>query len=68
MLGIARVSFIDTPNGRVDFVEFIGVTDAELKKITDKEITVKEAFPSCFGCAGRRGEALTERTVHCCAR
>lgn len=51
MLGIARVSFIDTPNGRVDFVEFIGVTDAELKKITDKEITVKEAFPSCFECA-----------------
>lgn len=35
---------IDTPNGHVDFVEFIGVTDAELRKIIDKEITVKELY------------------------
>ena len=35
---------IDTPNGKVIFVEFIGVTDAELTKIKDKEMTVKELY------------------------
>lgn len=33
---------IDTPNGKVEFVEFIGVTNAELVAIQNKEITVKE--------------------------
>lgn len=33
---------LDTPNGRVEFVEFIGVTDSELKAIIDKKISVKE--------------------------
>ena len=35
---------IDTPNGKVCFVEFIGVTDNELKAVLNKEIRVKELF------------------------
>lgn len=38
------VQGIDTPNGHVDFVEFIGATDAELLKIQRKETTVRELF------------------------
>ena len=33
---------IDTPNGKVDFVKLIGATDAELKAIMDKRLTVRE--------------------------
>ena len=35
---------IKTPNGKVIFVEFIGVTDEELKAIINKEIRVKELY------------------------
>ena len=35
---------IDTPNGKVLFVEFIGMTDAELLKIKNKECTVEEMY------------------------
>ena len=35
---------IDTPNGKVIFVEFIGCTDNELKALYNKELTVKELF------------------------
>jgi len=35
---------IDTQNGKVDFVEFIGVTDSELRAIRDKQFTVKELY------------------------
>lgn len=35
---------IDTPNGKVKFVEFIGVTDDELKAIMDKRIKAKELY------------------------
>lgn len=35
---------IDTPNGKVKFVEFVGVTDKELKAIYNKEIRVKELY------------------------
>lgn len=35
---------INTPNGKVDFVEFIGVTDAELLAIRNKEIDVKTLY------------------------
>ncbi len=28
---------VDTPNGRVEFIEFIGMTDAELKTLSDRE-------------------------------
>lgn len=35
---------INTPNGKVNFVEFIGVTDAELKAIINKEIKVKDLY------------------------
>lgn len=35
---------LNTGNGRVDFVEFIGATDTELKALKNKEITVKELY------------------------
>lgn len=35
---------IDTPNGRVDFVEFIGCTDDELLALKNKELTVPELY------------------------
>lgn len=33
---------IDTPNGKVIFIELLGATDIELNAIYDKKITVKE--------------------------
>lgn len=33
---------IDTPNGKVNFIEFIGFTDSELKALQKKQLTVKE--------------------------
>lgn len=39
-----QLQTMNTPFGRVDFVEFIGVTDAELKSIINKEISVKELY------------------------
>lgn len=38
------VNTLDTPNGKVEFVEFIGVTDSELKAIMDKKIRVHELY------------------------
>lgn len=38
------VNTLDTPNGKVEFVEFIGVTDSELKAIIDKKIRVGELY------------------------
>ena len=38
------VPSIDTPNGHVDVVEFVGATDAELLKIQSKETNVRELF------------------------
>ena len=35
---------IDTPNGKVCFVEFIGATDTELRAIQNKQVTVKELY------------------------
>lgn len=35
---------INTPNGKVRFIEFIGVTDSELKAIQNKQINVKELY------------------------
>lgn len=35
---------INTPNGKLKFVEFIGVTDDELKAIMDKRIKTKELY------------------------
>lgn len=35
---------LDTPNGKVMFVEFIGVTDKELKAIMNKELNVKDLY------------------------
>lgn len=39
-----NVNPIDTPNGKVDFVEFIGVTDSELIALKNKQIRVKELY------------------------
>lgn len=39
-----KIEGIETPNGHVDFVELIGVTDNELKAIMNKETTVKELY------------------------
>ena len=35
---------INTPNGKVCFVEFIGATDSELRAIQNKQISVKELY------------------------
>ena len=35
---------LDTPNGKMEFVELIGVTDKELKALLNKEITVKDLY------------------------
>lgn len=39
-----KIPPIDTPNGKVEFVEFVGATDAELLKLQSKEITVEELY------------------------
>lgn len=39
-----KVAGIDTPNGRVDFVELIGVTNEELLSIINKEQTVRGLY------------------------
>jgi len=39
-----KLGEIETPNGKVQFVELIGVTDAELKAVIDKKLRVKELF------------------------
>ena len=46
---------ITTPNGKVQFVKLIGATDAELKALYNKEITVKEI-------AEKIGSDLTDYT------
>lgn len=38
------ISSITTPNGSVNFVEFIGLTDSELIALKSKELTVKELY------------------------
>ncbi len=35
---------IDTPNGKVTFIELIGATDKELKRIMEKELKVSELY------------------------
>lgn len=35
---------INTPNGKICFVEFVGATDSELKAIQNKQIRVKELY------------------------
>lgn len=39
-----KIGALDTPNGKVEFVEFVGATDAELVKIKDKELAVEELY------------------------
>lgn len=39
-----EIQVISTPNGQIELVEFIGVTDSELKAIQSKEVTVKELY------------------------
>ena len=40
----STVDSIETKNGKVDFVEFIGVTDAEIKAVHNKTLTVAELY------------------------
>jgi len=40
----AKLPEIDTPNGKVAFVEFVGVTDSELLKLKNNETTVAELY------------------------
>ncbi len=35
---------LNTENGKVDFVQFVGATDNELKAVLNKEITVKDLY------------------------
>ncbi len=37
-----EIGEINTPNGLLQFVQLVGMTDAELKNIVDKKITVEE--------------------------
>ena len=39
-----KIEKIDTPNGAVDFVEFIGVTNEELLTVKEKGLSVKELY------------------------
>lgn len=39
-----KLGEIETPNGKVKFVELIGVTDAELKEIINNKLRVNELF------------------------
>ena len=39
-----NIESINTPNGKVDFVEFIGVTDNELNAIMNKETNVRDLY------------------------
>ncbi len=39
-----KVAAIDTPNGKVEFVEFVGATDAELLQIKDHGLKVQELY------------------------
>lgn len=38
------VNTINTPNGKVEFLQLIGVTDSELKAIMEKKINVRELY------------------------
>ncbi|MBE6752780.1 MAG: suppressor of fused domain protein [Ruminococcaceae bacterium] len=40
----STLNSIDTRNGRLDFVQFIGVTNAELLALREKQMTVKELY------------------------
>lgn len=40
----SKFQTLDTPNGKVQFVEFIGVTDKELLAVQHRETTVQELF------------------------
>lgn len=39
-----KIPPIDTPNGKVEFVEFVGATDAELLQIKDHGLGVEELY------------------------
>lgn len=44
---------LDTPDGHVDFVLFIGMTDAELRSLADGSYDVRELY-------GKYGSDLTD--------
>ena len=48
-----RAPGLDTPDGHVDFVLFIGMTDAELRTLADSRYDVRELY-------GKYGSDLTD--------
>lgn len=40
----SNIKSIDTPNGKVDFVELIGATDRELLAVKNKELSVQDLY------------------------
>ena len=40
----STVNIINTPNGKVEFLQLIGVTDSELKLVMEKKINVRELY------------------------
>lgn len=40
----SKIEAIETPNGKVKFVSFVGAYDSELQKICKKEMTVRELY------------------------
>ena len=40
----STVNIINTPNGKVEFLQLIGVTDSELKMVMEKKINVRELY------------------------
>lgn len=53
-----KVPPIDTPNGKVEFVEFIGATDAELLAIQNKQLNVKGLFEKIGDVTDYRRESI----------
>ncbi len=54
-----KLGEINTPNGKLQFVELIGVTDAELKAIIDKKLNVVDLFDRLVSeCTDYKRESL----------
>ncbi len=39
-----KLNSINTPNGKIDFLEFIGVTNLELLALRNKELDIKSLY------------------------
>ncbi len=52
-----EINSLDTPNGRVEFIQFIGATDAEIRAVIDKKLTNRELYE-------KLGSGITDYTRH----